>query len=461
MPRKGKKKKKYSIRASKSIRKNLILCDSTAEDVQFNVNAESTVATFRKQILKAGTYKHPQHIEKEVTFDDEYFDELIRAFDDKAIDNVAVIVGTHDEEQTEKVTGRVVGLEKETDVGLYANMEIAGEDIIEKIETKLSDGKGVIDEVSVGIEPVTTDEGVKYKCALYHVAIVTHGFYKGMDSFERLAASIKKSNKDAKFLILHAQTSLQDQIQNVRTQFHDQLPFGVDYWDYYISETYDDYLIVEAYEKGKYYRFNYSEDSEGNITFSEGVEVEVQYVEVSEMDLIAELKKNGVDVKDMDELKAKLEADNEGESTAEKILASVKSAINPDESDSIDSDKISKIVASLVESNNSLVASNKEVMEFNQKLQASMVDKDAEHAVSALVDAGKVIPAKKDDFIALYKANQELFASLTKDMPKVITTGAEGEGSGDADNEGNQIDAVAEADRIVKAYVKTGDNKEA
>ena len=84
-------------------------------------------------------------------------------------------------------------------------MEIAGEDIIEKIETKLSDGKGVIDEVSVGIEPVTTDEGVKYKCALYHVAIVTHGFYKGMDSFERLAASIKKSNKDAKFLILHAQ----------------------------------------------------------------------------------------------------------------------------------------------------------------------------------------------------------------------------------------------------------------
>ena len=52
------------------------------------------------RFLKAGTYKHPQHIEKEVTFDDEYFDELIRAFDDKAIDNVAVIVGTHDEEQT-------------------------------------------------------------------------------------------------------------------------------------------------------------------------------------------------------------------------------------------------------------------------------------------------------------------------------------------------------------------------
>ena len=167
-----------------------LFTNNTQEQVDLTIVANEAgkrTVKFRKQILKRGTFVHPQTGNK-VTFDDEYFDEVLRAFTEGAIDNVPVITDDH-KESYKNTVGRVYDLEK-NESGLYSFVEVAEEDVINKIDTELSDGKSLIDEVSVKIEGFVKDDGTNYPAALHHVSIVPHAYFRGMDGFEKLAASL-------------------------------------------------------------------------------------------------------------------------------------------------------------------------------------------------------------------------------------------------------------------------------
>ena len=158
------------------------------------------VARFRKQILKRGTFLHPQDPNKTIVFDDKYFEEIIRAFTEGAVDNVPVITDTHEESYVNTV-GRALELEI-APKGLYAVVELADQPLIAKIKPTLSDKKGVVDEVSVAVSSYQKDDGTVYPHVLKHISIVPHAFFRGMDSFEQIAAAVvDKLEKDGVIII--------------------------------------------------------------------------------------------------------------------------------------------------------------------------------------------------------------------------------------------------------------------
>ena len=447
MANRRKKKKSYS---------KLILFNGAQETVQFELDAQNETATFEKQVLKRGTFKHPQDPTREIIFDDDYFEEIVAAFEANALDNVPIIIGTHDEEQTERIVGRVTALEIR-EGGLYAIMEIADSELIEKIDTELEDGKGIIDEVSVQVGPISNDEGESFKVALWHVAIVTHAWFTGMDSFERLSAMLKAEDKNAKFVLLMAEMSLEDQAQRVRGAFYDQLPYGMDYYDYYVEGVYESYIIVHTYRSQDYFRYSYDEDDDGKVIFEAGVKVEKDFKEV-DVDIAAildALKENGVEVESIDELKAAIaKAAEEHEPDPELVSAAamlqkVSAILSPSEGEDGDAEP-EKVQASAEQ----VVADNKTRDERIATLEATILNNEADNAVAALVNAGKVIPAQKEHYETLYKTDKDLFKALTADMETVITTGTEGVGSGVSDNAGGDtLDIQSEVDRIAGAYV--------
>ena len=234
--------------AANELVKNLVVLDSNSERI--DIKCQDGTAIFEKQILKRGVFKAPPPNETvDVDFNDEFFDALIDAFDKKAIDNVPIILGTHDEEQTERIVGKVTGLIKKDD-GLYMRVEIADDDIVAKIETETEDGKGLIDEVSVGIAfGITTDDGTEFAAVLFHVAIVTHAWYRNMNTFERIAAMFKGT----KPLLIKSVNSLEEEATRVRSAFYEIVEriIGKDRWDYTVEGVYSDYIIVYNYIDGK------------------------------------------------------------------------------------------------------------------------------------------------------------------------------------------------------------------
>ena len=434
----------------KKKQKNLIILNSSKENVQFNLNAESGTVTFRKQILKTGEYKFPNSKTKSVVFDDKYFDAVIEAFDAGVIENVSIILGTHDEGKTEKLVGRVNGLEKEKN-GLYAIMEIADEDLVAQIDTKLSDGKGIVDEVSVSLGPAIDDEGNEYPLALFHVAVVTHAWYQGMDSFERLAAMIKRDDADAKFVILNSASSLEEQSSQVRVAFFDTM---FENYDYTVEGVYEEYIVIYSYKDSIYYKLDYSV-VDGGISFGEKVKVEKEFIEAKMEDnvdineVLQALKENGIEVDGIDDLKSKL-----GNADKQKTaMAQINAALNPGNKD--DEPDHTKLIASV----DVLTASAKKQDEKITELQESLSTNEATQAVDKLVEAGKVTPAKKEHYMALHKQNKALFASITDDMPKEVPLGQAGANSGKEDIDGD-LNPEAEAKRILAATGKSG-SKEA
>lgn len=428
----------------------LIVFNHQSEVVDFIKAQDGETATFRKQILKRGVYNLPPPREKKkMDFNDEIFDKIIEAFEAKAVENVSIIVGTHDEEKTEKIVGRATALEKD-EKGLYATLEIGDSDLIEKIETQLSDGKGVVDEVSVAlVHDVPNDEGEEYPLVLFHVAVVTHAWFTGMDSFERIAAHLHHNGNKGKVLLLAA-TSLEEMSQRIRRAFYSQVDV---IYDYYIEGIYEDFIVAHNYDDGSFYRYDF-EENDVMITFSNKRRVEKEFVEVeveAKMDvkeILAALKEEGIEVDSIDSLKKAMKPDDKS-----NVLAKVNALLNPSK-DGGDFD-----ATQLLTQVSTLQTSVTKQTEIIEALQTNMVDEKADRAVVELVNAGKVTPAMKEHYVTLFKTNKELFASLTKDLTKIVPIGQEGSNDGTNDNSGGDINATTEAERIVAAYVTSKDKE--
>ena len=439
-----------------SIDKNIIFINSDSERVK--INSQDSVTTFRKQILKRGKFKAPPPNEDvDIDFNDDIFNELIRAFDAKALDNVPVILGTHDEEKIERIVGKTVKLTNEED-GLYSELTIADEEIVSKIEADIDDdGSGLIDEVSVGIGTnVKLDNGDEYKYVLFHVAIVTHAWYRNMNSFEKIAALFKTGSNS---IIINSINSLEDIATKVRLAFYKFLDNNSNYsnyasYNYTVEGVYNDFIIVYSYNDGFLYQYSYSIGSDNEITFGNPVRVEKTFMEAN-MDidkLLEALKELDIEVDSIDDLKKLIANGNKKDEVLKKLIASgndkdealskINALLNPDKSDN--KPDLDTLIPQVSDLSTAITTQNKRI----EDLETMLVSNEAESVVKELVSAGKIIPAKKDDYVNLYKADKELFASLTSDTEKVVKTGQTGMSNGTQDNDGDELNVEDEIKRL-------------
>ncbi len=424
------------------IKKALLVAGLYPETVSFDFVKSKNgdkVVKFEKQILKKGVFGHPQFPndpDQTINYNDKIFDDIIVAFDAKALDNVPVMIGTHDESETKNIGGKVTKLFKKKD-GLYSVMEITDDEVVAGIEAKTSDGKGVIDEVSVSLAPVTDDQGNSFPIALWHVAIVTHAFYKGMNSFEQLAASLE-GQFDKILYSLNAE-DLQQKSFKIRRAFQHQKTNSFD--PIFVEEIHEEFLIAVNDSTGEMFKFSFEDGDEG-VKFGDPVRVKKTFEEIKtevkgsnmgeendkDKTVLALLAEKGIKVDSVSELKdedlrklleASIKPDIKPEpkpdvpSEDSKILAKVKAAFGLDEKETEDVDVI-KAVTTLTATVDS---QGKQITD----LQGSLSNTLAEKAVDALIVEGKIVPAQKDEYIELY-ANKNLFDKLTAKNPKIVDT---------------------------------------
>ena len=136
------------------------------------------------------------------------------------------------------------------------------------------DSSGLIDEVSVGLGfNHSLDTGETYAAILFHIAVVAHAWYRNMSSFEKIAALFKSGSKP---ILIHSVNSLEESSNKVRQAFYNS---ASSYYTYYVEGVYENFVIVYNSEDGFLYRYNYSEDSDNNITFEDRVRVEKEFTE--------------------------------------------------------------------------------------------------------------------------------------------------------------------------------------
>ena len=437
--------------------KNIIFINSNSERIK--INSQDSVTTFRKQILKRGKFKAPPPNEDiDIDFNDDIFNELIRAFNDKALDRVPVILGTHDEEKIERIVGKTIKLINEED-GLYSELAIADEEVVTKINANIDDdGSGLIDEVSVGIATnVKFDNGDKYKYVLFHVAIVAHAWYRNMSSFEKIAALFKTGSNA---ILINSINSLEDTAMKVRLAFYKFINLNTmdQSYNYTVEGVYNDFIIVYSYVDGFLYQYNYSIGSDNEVTFDEPIRVEKSFVEAN-MDinkLLEALKEVNIEVDSIEDLQKLIASSNKKDELLKKLLVSsnekdealskVNALLNPDKSD--DKPDYDKLIPQVSDLSSTVTTQNKRI----EDLEVMLVNNEAENIVKELVSAGKIIPAKKDDYINLYKADKKLFASLTSDAEQVVKTGQTGMNNGTQDNDGDAINVEDEIERLTANF---------
>lgn len=105
---------------------------------------------------------------------------------------------------------------------------------------------------------------------------------------------------------------------------------------------------------------------------------------------------------------------------------------------------------------NALKTQNTENAEAIKDIRKELDDTKAATAVDKLVETGKVLPAKRDQYIRLYSTNHELFEDLTKDLTPVVALGEIGgdgiplePGHGSAEAFKDTTKATEEADRYM------------
>ena len=201
------------------------------------------------------------------------------------------------------------------------------------------------------------------------------------------------------------------------------------------------------------YRYTYTE-SDNNIEFAEPIRVVKSFVEakMDEKELLEALKKLGVEFDSIDALKAAIaeddddddkDKDKDDDTATKAVLAKIGAVLNPGKQEKeVD---LSTLATKVTDMSATIAAQDGTI----KKLSEELVDNSATNEVDKLVEAGVVVPAKRDHYIALYKQDKDLFASITKNAEPVVKTGQTGANNGTTDNIGGDLDVDKEVARIL------------
>ena len=398
--------------------------------ISFAKNEMKAGKSYWKQILPYGTFKHPQDIDVEWTIDEEYVDEIIRAFNDGVMDKVVILAGTHENESLESTVGVVPDLRK-TDKGLEAKMEITDDEIATKVDTKTSDGESLLSGVSVHVGPSATSKGEVYPAVLWHVAMVNFPWFTGMDDFVEAAAG-KKPFTLPRYMKAE---NLSQRIDSVRNSYYSQIKRDV--YDFsYVKEVHDEFIIVLDDDEYNLVRYEYDIEDDGDITFGEPEQVQVQYVAVA-----ASKESNNMDPKD--DKKASNEPKAEPKEKVEQPEGMTELFASMEVTDHNAANELYKTLKAendtLKASNTTLAAEKGNLDERVASLEKDQKTNEATNAVSAQIRAGKIVPAQKEAFINLHMSSKESFDSIMAAAPTVIPTTELGTSPVDGDIDGSGI----------------------
>ena len=341
--------------------------------------------TYRKEIIKYGTFRHPNPFltddpEFDFTFDRSQANLMISNFNKGLVDSVKLLQ-IHDEELG-KIVGVVKGLSV-TDTGVDMVVDIEDDETILGLEKRDSDGNRIGPGVSVGMDmnfPIAEANSRTSRAegpVLRHVALATIPWISGMRDWETVEARLAASSINYNFG--HEDYTGIPLIPEEGVK-------GVD------KKTLREAIKILASNQGK---------TEEEMARLVGVSLE----EDKKLDLTPELAAVlaslvGATTKPADDDKTvKLPESSEAVAEAERLVAAA----------------IAPIAEGLRTLTTQLSASQQAVKET----QDQIANREAEEAASNLIKAGKVLPANKATYIALHKSNKELFTEISAALPVV------------------------------------------
>lgn len=152
---------------------------------------------YRKQIAKFGQWVNPDYPwfsdDPNMTLDEAWGETIVKNFNDDALGSPVPVPLNHTDDVRVN-TGLVESLEVVAGDGLYANLKIADDDTIDKLD------KGLIFDVSISFmwDFIRQDNGKHYGATLLHVALVNTPYLIGMTAFEKVGEALSKLSKSFK-----------------------------------------------------------------------------------------------------------------------------------------------------------------------------------------------------------------------------------------------------------------------
>lgn len=152
---------------------------------------------YRKQVAKFGQWVNPDYPwfsdDPNMTLDEAWGETIVKNFNDDALGSPVPVPLNHTDD-VKVNTGIVESLEVVAGDGLYANLKIADEDTIDKLD------KGLIFDVSISFmwDFIRQDNGKHYGATLLHVALVNTPYLIGMTAFEKVGEALSRLSKSFK-----------------------------------------------------------------------------------------------------------------------------------------------------------------------------------------------------------------------------------------------------------------------
>lgn len=357
---------------------------------------------FRKQILRFGEFRHPHpelrdKPEFNFSVDDEFVDKIRANFLQKFPESVKFL-SSHSEPEA-KLLGSVVDLIK-TSEGLDAIIEVEDKSKIKEIQALMGDGKSLASGVSAGLD---LDFGVgdssKKKPdgpVLRHVASVTIPWIDGLEGWK----TVEEAHAGANF-------------------GHDNYT-GYPLFNTQEEETVNEAAVIAffANKTGK------KEDEVKKMLADAGINLENPEEDDDDDETVKSIMEFLKDLQNSNTPKG-----GKKDKKGRKIKASNKKKDDDDDDDDSDDDdstgvsmdEVKKYLSenfgkSLADLANSLKTGNEEL----EKMQKAAKEREAGEAVEALINAGSVLPAEREHYVALYTKDKDLFESITKTLkPRV------------------------------------------
>lgn len=340
-----------------------------SKDLRFAFFAEGTdytsfatdkegVKYYRKQILRFGTWRHPN--KREITF--EITPEVVQQVANNFTVGVPVeapIVLTHTDDPKMKVGG--VKYFIPTDVGLDAVFSVVDQGMIKKIDDKET-APGVSCWLDLNYKDKQTDKSVG--AVVKHVALVNHPYIEGLGGYEAVTLSEDKAGAEM-------------------------------------------FVPMTMSEK----ETNLSNGDENMTTLNELIKVLKEEHKVDLVQLQEDLKILNDQIE-----KGELVKKADAPVLSEELIKDIKTRLKLGEDVSVE-DAVKALSTSM---NESIKLSEQEANEKNKtqkeldEVKLMLTEMKGEKEIDAMIAEGKVLPVEKEALLSAYKTNKEIFDSLMK-----------------------------------------------
>lgn len=329
---------------------------------------------FRKHLLNLGKLRHPT-TGRVINVDKEFYDTMKRNFDAGVCDIVQVPLANAKNEHSEdpeRNIGEVVDIELNGDK-IYAVLDVRDENHAAKL------GKTYLGaSAMLSLDYTDTKSGSKVGPTLLHACVTNRPYVTGLESYQEIVAATADKSEGAVVL-------------------------STDVLD----------APVDTAETGAVQNDTKVASEETDMPETEPT---TQETKLSLDELVALLKKDhNIDVTGLQAKAAEGEAAAQLTSALTKALSDTGLVKLSAEDAEV---KTETIVGAVAEVAGKVVALSAQVDTLQRK--------DAEHAVQALIDEGKVLPAQKDAFVELKLTNDDMFDKLVPAEPIVKLSNEKG-----------------------------------